>query len=126
MKKVGRNIFNGLTVLSLVLCVASVGMWVRSYYRSDWVCRLSAHRLYFAAALTAKGQLNVGLIGPMESWEADFYTKEPGWKVPRYRISQSSGQGELDLTLDWLAKDVNIFLYWRLAGFRWLRSALHD
>jgi hypothetical protein len=35
VKQIGRYIFSGLTVLSLVLCVATVGLWVRSYYVSD-------------------------------------------------------------------------------------------
>ena len=35
MKRLGRIIFNSLTVLSLVLCVAMAGLWVRSYWRWD-------------------------------------------------------------------------------------------
>ena len=31
MRRIGRYILNGLTVLSLVLCMATVGLWVRSY-----------------------------------------------------------------------------------------------
>ena len=31
MRRIGRYILNALTVLSLVLCVATVGLWVRSY-----------------------------------------------------------------------------------------------
>jgi hypothetical protein len=32
--------FNGLAVLSLVLCVATVVLWVRSYYHTDMVSRI--------------------------------------------------------------------------------------
>jgi hypothetical protein len=35
MKGIGRYIYNALTVLSLVLCVATVGLWVRSYFVND-------------------------------------------------------------------------------------------
>ena len=34
VRRLGRYIFNALTVLSLLLCVATVGLWVRSYWRS--------------------------------------------------------------------------------------------
>jgi hypothetical protein len=38
MKRLWRIILNGLTVLSLLLCVATVGLWVRSYWIADaWV-----------------------------------------------------------------------------------------
>src|SRR5438046_2327971 len=32
VRRIGRYILNGLTVISLVLCVATVGLWVRSYH----------------------------------------------------------------------------------------------
>jgi hypothetical protein len=35
MKRLRRIIFNVLTVLSLLLCVATVGLWVRSYFAMD-------------------------------------------------------------------------------------------
>ena len=34
MKRAQRIIFNSMTVLSLMMCIATVGVWVRSY----WVC----------------------------------------------------------------------------------------
>ena len=37
MRRFGRWIFNGLTVLSLVLCLSTVGLWVRSYLVGDAV-----------------------------------------------------------------------------------------
>jgi hypothetical protein len=37
MKRIGRYILNGLTVLSLVLCIASAALWVRSHWRRDLV-----------------------------------------------------------------------------------------
>jgi hypothetical protein len=35
MKRFRRWLFNGLAAVSLVLCVASVGMWIRSHRHSD-------------------------------------------------------------------------------------------
>src|SRR5437763_7243 len=36
MTRLRRIIFNALTVLSLLLCVATIWMWVRSYQIADW------------------------------------------------------------------------------------------
>jgi hypothetical protein len=38
VRRIGRYIVNGLTVLSLGLCVATVVLWVRSYRRADSLC----------------------------------------------------------------------------------------
>jgi hypothetical protein len=35
VKRIGRYIFNGLTVLSLLLCVGTSGLWVRGYFVAD-------------------------------------------------------------------------------------------
>src|SRR5689334_2871563 len=37
MKRFGRHLFNGAIVLSLVLCFAMAGLWVRGRYWSDTV-----------------------------------------------------------------------------------------
>jgi hypothetical protein len=37
MRRVLRILLNAATVLSLMLCVATVGLWVRSYIRYDWL-----------------------------------------------------------------------------------------
>ena len=37
-----RRLFAGLTILSLVLCLATVALWVRSYWRSDNLFRFSS------------------------------------------------------------------------------------
>ena len=36
MKRLRRIIFNGLTVMSLLLCIATAGLWVRSYKVQDF------------------------------------------------------------------------------------------
>lgn len=36
MKSVARYIFNGLTVLSLLLAIAVAGLWVHAQWRFDW------------------------------------------------------------------------------------------
>ncbi len=37
-----RRLFAGLTILSLVLCLATLALWVRSYWRCDRPMRVSA------------------------------------------------------------------------------------
>jgi hypothetical protein len=37
MRRLGRILLNALTVLSLVLCVAILVLWARSYIRFDWL-----------------------------------------------------------------------------------------
>jgi hypothetical protein len=52
MKRLRRNIFDALTALSLLLCMATAGLWVRSFWRSlqveytnDWrIIELSISR----------------------------------------------------------------------------------
>jgi hypothetical protein len=39
MKRLRRIIFNGLTMLSLLLCVSTMAMWVRSYWVTDGFIR---------------------------------------------------------------------------------------
>jgi hypothetical protein len=38
MKRLGRIVVNGVTVMSLVLALGVAGSWVRSYWRMDVVC----------------------------------------------------------------------------------------
>ncbi len=35
MRRIGRYIFRGLSILSLLVCVATVALWVRSYWVAD-------------------------------------------------------------------------------------------
>src|SRR5580765_2654471 len=36
-----RRLLAGGTILSLILCLATVGLWVRSYWRHDCLARIS-------------------------------------------------------------------------------------
>src|SRR5438045_9241009 len=60
MKRLRQFIFNALAVLSLLLCVATVGLWARSYTRGDgvafalrrgWTLRVTSYvgRIYVLA-----------------------------------------------------------------------------
>jgi hypothetical protein len=37
LPKLRRRLFAGISVLSLILCVATVGLWVRSYGFADYI-----------------------------------------------------------------------------------------
>ena len=39
MRSLRRRLFASVSVLSLILCLATVGLWVRSYFRSDLIRR---------------------------------------------------------------------------------------
>jgi hypothetical protein len=42
MRRLARYIFNGLTALSLLVCLAAIGFWVRSYFAFDQVYRVGS------------------------------------------------------------------------------------
>src|SRR5437763_255670 len=50
MKRVGRYILNALTALSLVLCMATAGLWVRGQYAADSVVRDGPRSLFLISA----------------------------------------------------------------------------
>ena len=41
MKRLRRIILSALTAMSLVLCMATVGLWVRSHFANDWLGRVN-------------------------------------------------------------------------------------
>ncbi|MBC8107936.1 MAG: hypothetical protein H7Z14_15210 [Anaerolineae bacterium] len=59
-----QRLFASFTVLSLIACLATVGLWVRSYSRSDTVYHISITQTEFAqqAYSSHVGVLNVDLL----------------------------------------------------------------
>jgi hypothetical protein len=47
-----RRLLNFLTALSLLVCVAAVALWVRSYWASDWIS--------YVRLIGAKGEVEEG------------------------------------------------------------------
>ena len=43
MRRIHRPLFSSLTALSLLLCAATVALWVRSFYLADQLMFRSAH-----------------------------------------------------------------------------------
>lgn len=87
MKRLRRWIFNAMTVLSLLLCLAVAGVWGRSYGRCDSVvyvdadgrnrCLMQTPRAHFAAALT-RGD-SPGAIAPSGSGVRYFSQGAEDW-----------------------------------------------
>jgi hypothetical protein len=76
MRRIGRWLLHALTVLSLLLCVATVTLWVRSYFGSDL---LHARGLHFSwGIIVAHGHVGIAttyLDGRRERPEPFTYTR---------------------------------------------------
>src|SRR5690349_12682404 len=59
MRRIGRYILNGLTALSLVLCVATVGLWVRSRGVADAINYSKGNGLLDASITSGAGGISV-------------------------------------------------------------------
>jgi hypothetical protein len=91
MRSLKRRLFNILCILSLLLCVATAALWVRSYYRYDQLLRLSPYsRIDFAS-----------LRGTAACGRFDYYDHErfvpasAGWEF--YGGSTDGITGGIDL-----------------------------
>jgi hypothetical protein len=61
VKRLRRITFNALNMVSLVLCMGAVALWVRSYYRSDFIwCGYSGQPSYYSLQ-AARGQTRLGM-----------------------------------------------------------------
>lgn len=86
MRRIGRILLNALTALSLVLCLATAGLWMRSYWRWDFVHWSQSFRpgvetlsvsLYSSGAGIA---VYLGVQRPENAGEAD----DSGWRWGSY------------------------------------------
>src|SRR5438874_2345548 len=95
MKRLRRIIFNGLTVLSLMLCVAMGVLWVRSYWIAD-AFQLNRDRGYCGAMVMRSRLIFYKVSMSDETW-AQFKAKlTPGASYSRLTPSdpyQSAGTG---------------------------------
>jgi hypothetical protein len=73
-----RILLNAATVLSLVLCVATMAAWVRSYQASDWVEWSMARPRQALMAYTYLGGLHAGVIKPVGTPDG-LDPPGPGW-----------------------------------------------
>jgi hypothetical protein len=97
MKPRRRIIFNGLTVLSLLLCVAIAGLWVRSYWVADGVT------LVFSSPTVAMWSQR----GRVIIYETSTKQNNP----VRYTNTPAS------ISLGFDSEDEYSLYFWRLGGF---------
>jgi hypothetical protein len=81
MTRVGRYILNGLAVLSLVLCVGTVGLWVRSYRTADSLLRVRGADLANLTSNRGAIVLRSARLVALES------RGEPYTKIVRHQIT---------------------------------------
>src|SRR4051794_7525101 len=71
MRRLARHALNALTALSLLLCVATLGLWVRSYWRQD--------RFSLRTATSGVAQRSVGLYSSRGSLVFDRQQIDFSW-----------------------------------------------
>jgi hypothetical protein len=59
-----RRLFHAAALMSLVLCVALSGLWVRSYWRIDFVRDIAFGRCFWFSSRSGRWMFSVDRIGP--------------------------------------------------------------
>jgi hypothetical protein len=87
VKRICRWVFNGLAGVSLLLCIATVVMWVRSYWREDSWCNylppVGKNSLVRAVSVGSSDGMVIAYSTQIEfrysqyGWEAGHTTTEP-------------------------------------------------
>ena len=119
MKRLRRITFNALTALSLVLCLATAGVWVRSHWIVDslqWYRGDHYTRVWHSnpAAIANRGTLTVGVVGTSNPshaflWQQRIAFKPDAEDAPderiwcgfgysRERLSNWRGHGQYSMT----------------------------
>lgn len=76
MRRLARWLLNALTALSLLLCLATAALWVRSYRVNDWVqWRYATHPWREWLLRTADGQVSIAHT----QWADDTLVFQLGW-----------------------------------------------
>jgi hypothetical protein len=90
VRRIGRYILNGLTVLSLVLCVGTVGLWVRSYWKYDqlnyeWMTPIAISRWKMTnIVMVASGRGEIALSRVI--WNRIVEDHAPRWELYHDRV----------------------------------------
>jgi hypothetical protein len=72
MKRLGRWLFNFAAAVSLVLCVASCALWIRSLDKHEWISRVGRHRT------VGQSIINTSLT-TIDCHESSLYVGRAGW-----------------------------------------------
>ena len=114
MSRILRHLFSGLCGLSLILCLATVIFWIRSYSVSEWVSYRSTageQSLY-----TARGHIALQLY--ITHWSPVHH---PGLFIDQNRAGTPHGYLQ-----DVVAGQVDIDFNWQRAGFAWYKTHLRN
>src|SRR4051812_21987029 len=90
MRRLARYAINALTALSLLLCVVTVTLWVRSFRVSDALSNTRAARS--SSFGTSNGRFALLLLQFPET----AYQPKEGWKVTRTSPASDIGLGLSD------------------------------
>jgi hypothetical protein len=113
VRRVLRFFLSGATALSVVLCVATVALWVRSYWTADLVQWTSREGM--AVSNSDRGRLTVEAAAfPGTTW-SDAFADERGWR----RSTWSAGKVGIDAGF---VQDPSTRRHWHAMGFRWFVS----
>jgi hypothetical protein len=109
MRRIARHLFNTLTLLSLVLCVAASVLWARSYCLTDQVEWRNAGG--WRTVYSARGHVVVAVV------LADSSGQDWMFHGPRYERGLAARPGGSLFALDYTSSDR--FTDWEWAGFQW-------
>lgn len=85
VRSLRHRLFAGVSVLSLICCLATVGLWVRSYWVSDRVGRVArdASTLRQTVTMSAAGYL---IVTHFKVGSSDFPERESGLRYHRVNL----------------------------------------
>jgi hypothetical protein len=108
VRRLGRILVNALTIVSLLLCLASIGLWVRSYSQADYLRRVGPARpgaesfFVYLASGGGGAAIYVGFYSPQwaagigrEGWDWDVSHQTPiryagGFTATRWGLGYES------------------------------------
>jgi hypothetical protein len=99
VKRAMRWIFNGGTVLSLLLALAVAGSWVRSYWRYDWVYLASDDARTLRGMAVVNGQVAWEIFqGDLDNWNGPT---QPGFFYLPSGVEKGKWIKETSLPVRW-------------------------
>jgi hypothetical protein len=110
VRRIGRYILNGLTVLSLVLCVLTATFWVRGQSTVDWFMWRTETQSFFIE--TGAGQVRFEHTRAINDW---IY-RNPGLF---HRTDKADGLLELSERLPGSRQHFRGAGFWFVTGERW-------
>src|SRR5579862_5330663 len=99
MRKLGRCMLNGLTVLSLLVCVATIFLWVRSYSEGFLFLERPLPPIPSYSIATHSVFAMNGFISSRDMWTEGVFVGavKENWSIPIYAIVIVTGIGSYPL-----------------------------